>query len=152
MATSTVGIKCKPLSISEKLNIISKVDGTPNAPCTKTAEELGIPVATLHTVMYNRNKILKQSLTEQLNRKKIKTEKYEKVEAILMERFRQKRPLNLTVDGPILKRKEEEISMKLNIDFRPSSGWIDRFKKCSGLVYRKVCGEANSVNPKEVIV
>jgi hypothetical protein len=40
MATSTMGIKCKPLSISEKLNIISKVDGTPNARCTKTAEEV----------------------------------------------------------------------------------------------------------------
>jgi hypothetical protein len=59
MATSTMGIKRKPLSISEKLNIISKVDGTPNAPCTKIAEERGIPVTTLHTVMYNRNKILK---------------------------------------------------------------------------------------------
>jgi hypothetical protein len=40
MATSTTGIKCKPLSIYEKLNIISKVDGTPNAPCTKTSAEL----------------------------------------------------------------------------------------------------------------
>jgi hypothetical protein len=38
----------------------------------------------------------------------------------------------------------------LNIDFRPSSGWIDGLKKLSGLVYRKVCGEANSVNPEEV--
>jgi hypothetical protein len=128
MATSTMGIKCKPLSISEKLNIISKVDGTPNAPCTKTAEEPGIPVTTLHTAMYNRNKILKQSLTE-LNKKKIKTAKCEEVEAILMERFRQKRALNLTVDGPILKRKAEEMATKLNIEFRPSSGWIDRFKK-----------------------
>jgi hypothetical protein len=70
------------------------VDGTPNAPRTKTAEELGISVTTVHTVMYNRNKILKLSLTEQLNRKKIKTAKYEKVEAILMEWFPQKRPLN----------------------------------------------------------
>jgi hypothetical protein len=94
MAASTMGIKRKPLAICEKFNIISKVDGTPNAPCTKTAEELGIPVATLHTVMYNRNKILKQSVTEQLNRKKIKTERYDKAEAILMEWFRQKWALN----------------------------------------------------------
>jgi hypothetical protein len=94
METSTVGIKCEPLSISGKLNNISKVDGTPNGPRTKIAEELGIPVATLHTGMYNRNKILKQSVTEQLNRKKIKTAKYEKVEAILMEWFQQKRALN----------------------------------------------------------
>jgi hypothetical protein len=68
-----------------------------------------------------------------------------------MEWFRQKWALNLTVDGPILKREAEEIATKLNIDFRPSSGWVDRFKKCSGLVYREVCGEANSVNPEEVV-
>jgi hypothetical protein len=64
MVTSTVGIKHKPLSMSEKLNIISKVDGAPNVPHAKIAEELRIPVATLHTVMYKRNKIVKQSLTE----------------------------------------------------------------------------------------
>jgi hypothetical protein len=57
----------------------------------------------------------------------------------------------LTLDGPILKRKTEEIATKLNIDFRPSSGWIDGFKKPSGLGYRKVCSEANSVNPEEVV-
>jgi hypothetical protein len=57
----------------------------------------------------------------------------------------------LTVEGPILKRKAEEIATKLNIDFRPSSGSIDRFKKRSDLEYRKVCGEANSVNPEEVV-
>jgi hypothetical protein len=58
---------------------------------------------------------------------------------------------HLTVDGPVLKRKEEEVATKLNIDFRPSNGWTDRFKIRSGLVYRKVCGEANSVNPEEVV-
>jgi hypothetical protein len=57
---------------------------------------------------------------------------------------------NLTVDGPILKRKAEETVTKLNIEFRPSNGWIQRSKKRSGLVYRKVCGEANSVNPEVV--
>jgi hypothetical protein len=68
-----------------------------------------------------------------------------------MEWFRQKRALNLPVDGPILKRKAEEIATKLSIEFPPSSGCINRFKKHSGLVYRKVCGEASSVNPEEVV-
>jgi hypothetical protein len=48
-------------------------------------------------------------------------------------------------------RQAQEITMKLGIEFTPSSGWIDWFKKRSGLVYRKICGEANSVNPKEVV-
>jgi hypothetical protein len=150
MATLTVGIKRKPLSISEKLNIISKVDGTLNATRTKTAEELGI-LWQHFTVMYNRNKILKQSLTEQLNRKKIKTAKYESWKQFLWRRSNKNRALNFTVDGPILKRKAEEIATKLNIDLRPRNGWTDRFKKFSGLGYRKLCGGANSVNPEEVV-
>jgi hypothetical protein len=85
MATLTTSIKRNPLSMSEKLNTISKVDGTLNAPHTKTGEQLGIPVATLNTIMLNRNKILKQSLTEL--KKKIKTAKYEIVEAVLMQWF-----------------------------------------------------------------
>jgi hypothetical protein len=84
MATST-GMTRKPLSTSEKPNIISKVGRTPNAPHSKTAEELSIPVTTLHTIMLSKNRILKQSLTEQLEKKKIKTGRYEKVEAVLME-------------------------------------------------------------------
>jgi hypothetical protein len=44
MATYRPGIKSKPLSISEKLNIINKVEGVLNVLNTKIAEELGIPV------------------------------------------------------------------------------------------------------------
>jgi hypothetical protein len=46
MATSSMGRKIKPLSISEKLNIIQEVAGGVNVPQNKTANELGIPVST----------------------------------------------------------------------------------------------------------
>lgn len=150
MATSKTGIKRKPLSLSEKLHIIQTVDGFPSVPRTKISKELGIPVSTVNTIMLNRSKILKQSLTQQPGRKRMKTGKYEKVEEVLVEWFRQKRALNLTINGRVLKSKAEEIAMKLNIEFRPSRGWIDRFKKRSGIVYKKVSGEANSANPEEM--
>jgi hypothetical protein len=54
--------------------------------------------------MLNRNKILKQSLAE-LVKKKIKTEKYEKVEAVLTEWCRQKQPLNSWWTDPFLKER-----------------------------------------------
>jgi hypothetical protein len=72
------------------------------------------------------------------------------MDAVLMEWFQQKWALNLTVYGPILQRKAEETAMILGNEFRPSDGWIYIFKKHSGLVYKKVCGEANNVNPKVV--
>jgi hypothetical protein len=40
MATSRMGIKSKPLSISQRPNIMNKFDGVLNVPCTKIAEEL----------------------------------------------------------------------------------------------------------------
>jgi hypothetical protein len=76
---------------------------------------------------------------------------YETMEAVPMEWFQQKRALNVTVDGPILKRWAEETALKLSTEFRPSSGWVHRFTKYSGLVYRKVYAEADSVNPEEVV-
>jgi hypothetical protein len=36
----------------------------------------------------------------------------------------------------VLSQKAEEIALKLNIEFKPSNGWIDQFRKCVGLSYR----------------
>lgn len=44
MAASRMGIKSKPLSISQRPNIINRLDGVLNAPCTKIAEELDNPI------------------------------------------------------------------------------------------------------------
>jgi hypothetical protein len=39
-----MGIKCKPLLVSEKVTVINKVDCVTNVPCTKISEELDIPL------------------------------------------------------------------------------------------------------------
>jgi hypothetical protein len=39
-----MGLKCKPLSVSEKVTVINKVDCVMNVPCTKISEELDIPL------------------------------------------------------------------------------------------------------------
>nr|AOE48153.1 CENP-B-like protein 1 [Locusta migratoria] len=146
------GIKRKPISLAEKLEIIKKVDSRKNVTRVQIAAELNIPVSTLNTIMANRQKLLEKSVTEQSSRKKLKTGKYEQVEVVLLEWFRQKRALNLPIDGNILRKKAVDIALKLNIDFKPSNGWLYRFKKCAGLTYRKVCGEERSVNMEEVDV
>jgi hypothetical protein len=44
MAVSRLGIKSGPLSISQRPNIINKLDGILNVSCTKIAEELDNPI------------------------------------------------------------------------------------------------------------
>lgn len=140
-------IQRKPLSLMEKLEMIKKVDSSPNTSRAKIAENLGVPVSTLNNIMSKRAIITKQSLdASPLDRKKQKPGKYDKVEIVLLEWFRQKRALNLPLSGPIIREKAEDIARRLNVEFTASNGWIDRFKKRAGLVYKSVSGESKSVD------
>jgi hypothetical protein len=44
LAVSRLGIKSEPLLISQRPNVINKLDGVLNVPCTKIAEELDNPI------------------------------------------------------------------------------------------------------------
>ncbi|XP_050065566.1 tigger transposable element-derived protein 4-like [Aphis gossypii] len=47
--------------------------------------------------------------------------------------------------------KANEIAKRLNIaDFGGSNGWLDRFRKRHGIVYRKICGEADAVDDNSI--
>jgi hypothetical protein len=37
------------------------------------------------------------------------------------------------IQGPVLRQKAEEVSLELNIDFVPSSGWHDHSENMQGL-------------------
>jgi hypothetical protein len=50
MATK-INIKCKALSVSEKLEIIKKADAQPYVMYTKAAEQLSITVSTLNNIV-----------------------------------------------------------------------------------------------------
>jgi hypothetical protein len=39
-----------------------------------------------------------------------------------------------------------EIADWLNVEFSPSNGWIDRFRKRTKLVFKTISGESQSVN------
>jgi hypothetical protein len=69
---------------------------------------------------------------------------------VLLEWFRQKRALNIPIQGPVLRQKAEEIALKLNTEFTPSNGWLDRFRKRAGLSYRTMSGKSKSVNEEDV--
>jgi hypothetical protein len=75
--------------------------------------------------MWNKKNILQHCVTSQSGRKKLKTSKYEKIESVLLEWFRQKLALNIPIQGPVLRQKAEEITSKLNMEVTPSNAWLD---------------------------
>jgi hypothetical protein len=57
MATKA-NIKCKVLSVSEKMEIIETVDAQPHVKCIKVAKQFSILVSTLNNIMANKKNIL----------------------------------------------------------------------------------------------
>jgi hypothetical protein len=78
--------------------------------------------------------------------------KYYKVEEKLLVWFKQTAAVGVPIDGTIIHAKAVEIADQLNVEFNSSNGWIDRFRKRTGLVLRTVSGESQSVNPTEAEV
>ena len=107
-----------------------------------------IPHNTLSTIEKNREKI--ESLTSsdlQPERKRQRQCSNVDVDNALFMWFKQARGINATVSGPVMQTKAELIAAELGVvDFKASSGWLDRFKRRHGIVYKSVCGEAASVD------
>nr|XP_037285031.1 tigger transposable element-derived protein 4-like [Rhipicephalus microplus] len=68
------------------------------------------------------------------------------MENVLLAWIQPARSVNLPVNGVVLKAKAEEIALRMNIEFACSDGWLDRFRKRHGLVFRSIAGEAAAVD------
>ncbi|GFO01222.1 tigger transposable element-derived protein 4 [Plakobranchus ocellatus] len=69
------------------------------------------------------------------------------VDSALFKWFKQAQSINAPISGPIMQTQAELIAAKLGeVDFNASSGWLDRFERRHGIVYKTVCGEAASVD------
>ena len=146
----TTSIKRKAPSVDEKLAIVKKWDEEHKTKSQKDiAEELGIAGSTLRTILQNRAKLT--DVVSGCSRQKLKVGKFEDLETILLEWFHEARGANLPISGPIVCEKAQEIAGRLGVDdFKASTGWLDRFKKRHGIVYRQISGEAEAVSDTDV--
>jgi hypothetical protein len=145
-------IKHKALTLQEKLNIIRKVEANPNVPCIQVAKELNMLVITLNGIMAKKNVLFPRMGDVSSIVKRSRVGKYYKVEEKLLVWFKQTAAVGVPIDGTIIRAKTVEIADWLNVEFKPSSGWIDRFRKRTSLVLRTISGESQSVNVTEAEV
>jgi hypothetical protein len=55
----------------------------------------------------------------------LKASKCEKTESVFLKWIRQKRALYITIHCPMFSQKVEEMTLKLNSEFKPSNGELD---------------------------
>jgi hypothetical protein len=115
MVTKT-NIKCKMLPFSEKLEIIKKVDTSPNMTCTKGCETTQHTGVLTNSICENKKNTFQHRM---LGTEKLKTSKHKKTESVLLS------GQGIPIHGSMLTQKTEERALKLNAEFTPMTGWID---------------------------
>nr|XP_037272721.1 tigger transposable element-derived protein 4-like [Rhipicephalus microplus] len=141
----------KPLTLEEKLRMIEEAEKRSGATKASIARDLNISESSLKTILPKKDSILLNAAKFGLNKNATKGGKYAAMEAAFVEWLRQARSSEIALDGAMLKEKAETVALRCGIDdFKASNGWLDRFKKRSGVVYSRCCGESSSVSSDTV--
>jgi hypothetical protein len=139
------------LSLNEKIALIELIESGKSQP--ELAKEKNVPYATLNQIYKKRDKIRQQHFELSGSRKRCRTSPNEDVEMALWLWFKQFTSENPTVpiDGNCLKIQATVAAQKLGIDnFKPSEGFICRFKARHNIVSKMMHGESASVDPQIV--
>lgn len=150
---SSLKRKHTTLTLETKLKLLRDVDNMGKTQTKKEiADKYGIPANTLSTILKNREKLEKMASTSSVNmgKKRMRLSKVEDIDEGLLTWFKQSRSLGAPISGPILMEKAEELAKELGISFVPCSGWLGRFKRRHGIIFKCVSGEAASVNMSTV--
>ncbi|KAH8038016.1 hypothetical protein HPB51_020536 [Rhipicephalus microplus] len=108
--------KRKALSFKEKLDILRKFDEDPKRKRTELAKELGLATSTLSTVVGQRETIMKNVLSFNVNAKQAKTAQHVKLEETLLTWFKEITAAGVNIDGKVLREKADEFALALHID------------------------------------
>ena len=74
---------------------------------------------------------------------------YPNLEECLIKWFKQCTDRNIHLGGNVLKEKAEQFAEKLgHKKFKSSNGWLEDFKKCHNIIFRKLCSESQSMSNK----
>lgn len=139
--------KKKTLTLETNLQILKDLDEK-RLKQSEIAQSYGISKSTVSVLVKNRQAIEEACTSSQFqpNRKRMRTGKEDKVDEALYSWFKQTRAMNVPVSGTLMTAAASDLAAEMSINFAASSGWLDRFKKRKGIVFKTICGESAAVD------
>ncbi|XP_053406971.1 uncharacterized protein LOC123546025 isoform X12 [Mercenaria mercenaria] len=133
--------KRNDLSLSDRIEVLKLLEQKLSQ--VEIAKKLGCSQAQVSRISADRDKIkAKIKSTSEPERKRQRFGKAVDVEQALSTWFTEAKTQDLPISGPILEKKATELAKQLNKkDFKPSSGWLSRWKKRNSIVYKRRQGE-----------
>ncbi|KAH8026955.1 hypothetical protein HPB51_000441 [Rhipicephalus microplus] len=142
-STMSLRGKYRTLPLKEKLAAIQEVDA--GVKKTEVALKYGITKSTLTTILKAKDKLQNNASRFAPDWKRLREAAYPDLENAVLLWLKRARSSNLPINGPILREKAEELSLRLGIeDFKCSDGWISRFKERHGLSFKTTEGDDES--------
>lgn len=133
----------KELSLKEKQLILESYDRLPKMSQRSAALRLKISQSVLCNLLKKRSVIEASALTgENLDRKRKRCGKDRQVETALKNWFSSVCDDSGTVNGPLLRKKAEELARTMGRDnFSATDGWFNRWKKRENIVCSRIRGD-----------
>uniref|UniRef100_A0A914X581 HTH CENPB-type domain-containing protein n=1 Tax=Plectus sambesii TaxID=2011161 RepID=A0A914X581_9BILA len=144
---STLKRKLKSLSIDQKLEILDALQSQ-----VKTRKELsveyGCNLSTIARIVQHEQKIRTIALENgNTARKRLRKGNYEELDQAVAVWFRQMRAENAIINGPMILEVAKQFAQKLELsDFKPSNGWLGRWKAKENVTFHKLQGDKGAAN------
>ncbi|GFW43487.1 uncharacterized protein TNCV_4768401 [Trichonephila clavipes] len=103
------------------------------------AKAFEIPLSSLSTILKNKEKIFSASSSRV--RKCVSKGNFPHLKQCLVSLMRQCQGQNIPMGGSLLKEKAKAFAKELGIEFSASEGWLTKFKKRNGIVFKKCVGK-----------
>ncbi|UYV82304.1 hypothetical protein LAZ67_21001670 [Cordylochernes scorpioides] len=120
---------------------------------SQVSRERNIPRSTISTIFENKFAIksafLKSNFSSTLKRDR--DGEFPEIEEALFRWIRQANAMKLAINGNILKEKAILLALKMGQDnFEASNGWLEKFKARRNIAFKRLHGEAGSVDANSV--
>ena len=133
--------KRNDLSLADKYDVIKLLDQ--KMPQIQIAKKMGCSQGQVSRISSNRASILKEyESNANPERKRHRSGKAAVVEAALSTWSTNARARDIPLSSPVLEEKASDIAKHLDKpDFKPSTGWLSRWKERNNIVFKKQHGE-----------
>lgn len=137
------------MSLKEKMEILATVDNNPARKKCDIAREFGLPASTVNTIVAKREDVQENVLIFDLDRKGVRRANHAELDTAMVGWFKQARLSGTVIDGNMLRERARELAEMLGIEgFKPTNGWVSRFKDRHGLSWNRVAARARTAPRK----
>ncbi|KAM7281320.1 tigger transposable element-derived protein 4-like, partial [Ixodes scapularis] len=135
----------RALTLKEKLDAIGDIER--GVKVTDVATKFGVSKSTLSTIVKAKSPLRQEAEDFTPSRKRLRKGNFPQLEKALLMWCHQAWASKIPISGPLLREQGLALALRMGlVDFTASDGWIDKFKKRHGLVFKTVSGESAGVN------